>query len=224
MTVTPRQGEQGTWQLGLWLRDGVQGVGTVTFWDPVTGKYGALGHGVSLPECQGLLPLSEGQITDAEVVDVLPGQRGEPGELCGVPRQPVLGTVEENTPQGIFGRAGAAFNVREAVPVASDSEIHPGPAVILSTVDCDGPREFTVEIVRVDRSGNQARQIVLCVTDPALLDKTGGIVQGMSGSPILQDGKLVGAVTHVLVDNPTKGYGISMESMLGAGMTLRNAA
>ena len=224
LTVTPRRSQQGTWQLGMWLRDGVQGVGTVTFWDPATGEYGALGHGVSLPECQGLLPMTEGVITGAEVVDVLPGQKGEPGELCGVPKQEVLGSVEENTPQGIFGRTNATLSGRKAIPVASDSEIHPGPAVILSTVDASGPREFTVEIQRVDRSGAQTRQIVLCVTDPALLERTGGIVQGMSGSPILQDGKLVGAVTHVLVDNPARGYGISMENMLRAGSALKSAA
>lgn len=224
LTVKPQKSVQGTWQLGLWLRDGVQGVGTVTFWDPATKAYGALGHGVSLPECQSLLPLDKGQITAAEVVDVLPGRRGEPGELCGIPGASVLGSVEENTPQGIFGHAEQAICSRQAVPVAADSEIRPGPAVILATVDGAGPREFAVEVQRVDRSGGRTRQLVLCVTDPALLERTGGIVQGMSGSPILQDGKLIGAVTHVLVDNPARGYGISMESMLGAAKTVADAA
>lgn len=224
LTVTPCRSRQGDWQLGLWLRDGVQGVGTVTFYDPATGEYGALGHGVSLPENQSLLPLGHGRITSAEVVDVLPGKKGEPGELCGVPGQAELGSVEGNTPQGIFGIAGQSLCNGKPVPVAFDEEIHPGPAVILSTVDQGGPKEYNVELVRIDRSGTASRQLVLCVTDPALLERTGGIVQGMSGSPILQDGKLVGAVTHVLVDDPTRGYGITMEHMLSAVGGLENAA
>ena len=216
LSVTPRPGPQG-WQLGIWLRSGIQGIGTVTYYDPADGAFGALGHGVSLPEGQGLLPISGGEILSEQVSDVVPGRRGEPGELCGVPAGDApLGTVENNTRQGIFGTAQAPLGSRAAVPVASDGEIRPGKAVILSTIDSSGPREFAAEILRCDSIGADTRQLTLAVTDPALLSATGGIVQGMSGSPILQDGKLVGAITHVLVGDPSKGYGITMENMLRA--------
>ena len=156
---------------------------------------------------------------------MLPGRSGEPGELCGVPDgSRVLGAVEQNTAQGIFGTASAALADAAALPVADDSQIHVGPAAIIATVDEGGPRRFGVEIVRVDRSGGDTRQLTLEVPDPARLAVTGGIVQGMSGSPILQDGMLVGAVTHVLVSDPARGYGISMENMLKASREMGAAA
>ncbi|MBO6041114.1 MAG: SpoIVB peptidase [Oscillospiraceae bacterium] len=223
--VTPARSAQGTWQLGLWLRESVQGVGTVTFYDPATGAFGALGHGVSLPDGQGPAEISGGSITAAGVADVVPGRPGEPGELCGVPDgSRVLGAVEQNTPQGIFGTASAPLANAAALPVAADSQIHVGSAAIIATVDGRGPRQFEVEIVRVDRSGGETRQLTIEVTDPALLGATGGIVQGMSGSPIVQSGMLVGAVTHVLVSDPARGYGISMENMLKASRELAQAA
>ena len=199
LTVTPRQNRQGVWQLGLWLRDTIQGIGTMTFYDPATGGFGALGHGVSLPEGQGLAAAAGGSLLSAQVVDVQPGKKGEPGELCGrTDNVGALGRIEQNTPQGIFGECFKPMD-GPALPVAGDWEIHPGAAVILATVDASGPREFAAEIVRVDRSGAETRQLTIAVTDPALLALTGGIVQGMSGSPIVQNGKLVGAVTHVSV-------------------------
>ncbi len=217
--VTPRQNRDGVWQLGLWLRDSVQGIGTMTYYDPSTGAFGALGHGVSLPEGQGLVETAGGAIAAAEVTGVLPGRRGEPGELCGrADEAGELGRIESNTPSGIFGECFKPFD-GAALPVADDSEIHPGAAMILATVDADGPREYAAEIVRVDRSGAVTRQLTIAVTDPELLDVTGGIVQGMSGSPIVQNGKLVGAVTHVLVSDPARGYAISMENMLAAART-----
>ena len=225
LTVTPEKNAEGTWQLGLWLRDCIHGVGTVTYYDPLTGDFGALGHGVSLPEGERLMEISGGSIMDAEVVDVVAGQKGEPGELCGVADgERVLGSVESNTPRGIFGKAAGALCQREALPVAADSEIRPGKALIVSTVDGTGPREFEAEILRIDFSGADTRQLTIAVTDQALLASTGGIVQGMSGSPILQNGKLVGAVTHVLLNDPSKGYGISMENMLKAAPALAPAA
>ena len=224
VTVTPKKGERDVWQLGLWLRSGVHGIGTVTFWDPATGLFGALGHGVSLSQGEGLLAMSGGVITAATVEEAAPGHRGEPGALRGTAEpDTVLGTVEENTPQGIFGKAGTPLGDRAAVPVAEDRDIHLGRATILSTVGPEGPREYDAEITRIARDGSETRQLTLSVTDPELLSVTGGIVQGMSGSPILQDGKLVGAVTPVLVSAPSKGYGISMEKMLRAGPEARAA-
>ena len=223
-TIAPRQNRQGVWQLGLWLRDSVQGIGTVTFYDPATGAFGALGHGVSLPEGQGLVEAAGGAITAAEVMSVLPGRRGEPGELCGrADREEAIGRIEQNTACGIFGECFRPMT-GSPLPVAGDCEIHPGAAVILATVDSAGPREYAAEIVRVERSGGETRQLTIAVTDPALLRVTGGIVQGMSGSPILQNGKLIGAVTHVLVSDPARGYAISMENMLKASRTLEDAA
>jgi len=217
LTVTPVRNDQGLWQLGLWLRDAIHGVGTVTFYDPASGTYGALGHGVGAPESRELLPIAGGSISPTTVADVVPGKAGEPGELCGMPGEGgALGTVESNTPQGIFGKWTAPVSGLGTLPVAADEEIRPGPATILSTVDEAGPRAFDAEILRIDRSGGETRQLTISVTDPELLAVTGGIVQGMSGSPIVQDGKLVGAVTHVLVSDPSKGYGISMENMLKA--------
>ena len=144
---------------------------------------------------------------------------------CVIPEpDEVLGAVEENSPRGIFGQADAALGPREALPVAEDRDIRLGPVTILSTVGPEGPREYAAEITRIARDGSDTRQLTLTVTDPALLEITGGIVQGMSGSPILQNGKLVGAVTHVLVSDPSKGYGISMENMLRAGSAPAKAA
>ena len=217
VTVTPVKNQEGNYQLGLWLRDSVHGIGTVTFYDPATGVYGALGHGVSLHAGGELLDIAGGCITAAGVEDVGPGRRGEPGELLGASdADRVLGTVEANTPQGIFGLAREPMSRRAALPVAEDREIRPGKASIVTTVDAEGPREFDAEILRVDLSAADARQLTIAVTDPELLSATGGIVPGMSGSPVVQDGKLVGAVTHVLLNDPSKGYAVSMGNMLRA--------
>ena len=181
-------------------------------------------HYVTAPESRELLPLTEGNISAAAVEDVVPGRAGEPGELCGVPGERQLGTVERNLPQGIFGRWEAPVPAAAAVIAAADEEIRLGPAELLSTVDGAGPRRFAAEIIRLDRTGGRVRQMTVAVTDPELLRRTGGIVQGMSGSPILQNGKLIGAVTHVLVSDPSKGYGISAENMLAAAAALSPAA
>ncbi len=215
-TVTPVRNREGDWVLGLWLREGVSGVGTVTFQDPESGLYGALGHGVALSENGGATPINGGSIASATVADVIAGSRGTPGELMGVPDESgLLGSVEENTEAGVFGHA-VALSPAAAVPAAATEEIALGAATILSTVDESGPREFQVEITRILCSGDDLRQLSLNVTDPALLDITGGIVQGMSGSPILQNGKLIGAVTHVLVEDPRRGYGVTIQDMLSA--------
>ena len=217
VVVTPARGQDGELYLGLWLRESISGIGTVTFHDPASGLYGALGHGVCAGENGGsLLPVKSGAIGPASVAEVVRGQKGVPGELVGVPESGgSLGSVESNTDAGIFGRA-SALQGYQTMPVAAAEEVRPGEALILSTVAGATPQTYRVEITRVDRSGEDLRQICLQVTDPHLLALTGGIVQGMSGSPIIQNGKLVGAVTHVLVEEPSRGYGILMESMLAA--------
>lgn len=195
VTVQPALSAEQQWMLGMWLRDGVTGIGTITFCDPVTGAFGALGHSVSDEEGGRTLPMRGGQITEAEIVNVVPGAAGSPGELSGctdVGR--VLGEVEKNTEHGIYGHLNAPLLGR----IVQTGELEPGPATILSTVSGHEAREYQAVVSRLYRDG-KGHHAVITVTDAGLCARTGGIVQGMSGSPILQNGKLVGAVTHVSV-------------------------
>ena len=209
MMVQPALSTEGQWMLGLWLRDGLSGVGTLTFCDPDSGVYGALGHAVNDEESGARLTISGGRITDMQITGVVPGLPGTPGELSGcADAGRVLGSVEKNTDKGIFGHAAAPEG-----RAVETGEIRTGDATILATVEGREVREYSVRIDRV-YSENGARRVLLTVTDPALKARTGGIVQGMSGSPILQDGKLVGAVTHVFLSDPKRGYGISIQDML----------
>lgn len=214
--VAPAKSAEGRWQLGLWLRDSVSGIGTVTYYDPETGSFGALGHGINDMESGKLLPIEGGSITGADVIDVVKGAPGAPGELCGKPDpDQVLGDLRRNTGCGVFGTA--RFDSAGApMPVASEQEVRLGPATILATVSGGQVEEYRVEVSRIYRQPQDHRFLMLTVTDPRLLEQTGGIVQGMSGSPILQDGKLIGAVTHVLLSDATRGYGISIREMLDA--------
>ena len=213
LTLTPAQDTGGVWRLGLWLRGSVSGIGTVTYYDPSTGEYGALGHSITDADTGVLLPISEGSICDATVSDVLRGERGKAGELHGsYDAGSSIGTVDANTNHGIFGSANEAFD-GDALPVADPDEITDGDATILANVSGKDVQEYSVKISRADSGGER---LLVTVTDPDLLEATGGIVQGMSGSPIMQNGKLVGAVTHVLVSDPTRGYGVTISAMLDA--------
>ena len=210
LSVQPVQDTSGEWRLGLWLRGGVSGIGTVTYFDPETGEYGALGHSITDAETGVLLPISGGSICDASVSGVQRGERGKAGELHGsYDATKAIGTVRENTERGIFGEAQGFEG--SAIPVAEPEELENGAATILANVSGDEVREYDVEISRQDGS---RERLLVTVTDPELLEATGGIVQGMSGSPIIQNGKLVGAVTHVLVSDPTRGYGVTIGAML----------
>lgn len=203
-------------KLGVYLRQGTTGLGTVTYYDPGTKQLAALGHGVV---CQSgeLLPMNTGSVYDAQIFSIKKGVPGTPGQLLGsLTDTAPLGALEKNTEQGVFGKADSAI-CGDALPVAGSEQVRTGSAVIRSTVDGKNLREYSVEILKIyPNSGNRTRNMLLKVTDPALLAATGGIVQGMSGSPIIQDGKLVGAVTHVLVNDPTTGYGIFIQNMLDA--------
>lgn len=205
------------YKLGVWIRDSIQGIGTVTFYDPSDGSFGALGHGVYDVDTGGLMVIREGSLTDVTLSDVVKGQKGEPGELTGsVEMDRKLGKIRKNTEVGIYGSAGSGVFGGQALPIATADEIERGEAVILSDLEGSGVQEYSIEITGVDRSGDwKHRDMTLRVTDPRLLEKTGGIVQGMSGSPIVQNGRLVGAVTHVFSKDPTKGYGIFIENMMG---------
>lgn len=208
----------GSYKLGAWIRDSMAGIGTMTFYDPEAGVFGALGHGINDVDTALLMPLSSGSIMYAEVSDVKKGTCGAPGELHGtfqVSRD--MGDLYANTKSGIFGQLTDESLAAGAKPVevAQRSDVKTGKATILSNIAGDKVEEYEVEITRVyPQNDNDTRNLMLKVTDSRLLDATGGIVQGMSGSPILQDGKLVGAVTHVLVNDPTSGYGILAENML----------
>lgn len=213
--ITPEQTADGP-RLGVYLRQGIAGIGTVTFYDPETGIFGTLGHGVSDPKGT-LLQMTQGNAYEARILSVKKGKSGEPGQLKGsADAANAFGTLLRNTPQGVFGTTKQGWQ-GEPIPVASYEEIHTGSAAIRSTVSGDTVQDYSVEILKIypkDRA--DGRNFLIKVVDPALLSATGGIVQGMSGSPIIQDGRLIGAVTHVLVNDPTAGYGIFIENMLDA--------
>ena len=222
-TVQPKQSD-GSWRLGLCVRDRIAGLGTVTFYDPETGLFGALGHGVNGSEgCP--MEIRGGQACETAVTEVRRGEAGTPGSLFGrAAGGTPVGRVEQNTERGLFGHGTEAALGGEPVPLAEQAEVRPGPAEILCSVEGQTAERYRVEIEAVRRDPAQCRDLRLVVTDPRLLAKTGGIVQGMSGSPILQSGKLVGAVTHVLVRDPTRGYGILIDHMLEAISTEAEAA
>ena len=204
----------GKYKTGMWVRDNATGIGTVSFINPETGEFGALGHGVCDGETGTLLPLGKGIVTDAVVTDVVSGSKGKPGEVKGYLKMGKTGVLLENTECGVFG-VFASCPKEEAIPIATASKVKTGKAILRTMLDCDAPIDYEIEIIEVHgKSPNKS--FTVRVTDPRLLEKTGGIVQGMSGSPIIQDGKLVGAVTHVLINDPTTGYGIFIENMLNA--------
>lgn len=203
-------------RMGVYLRQGIAGIGTITFYDPDTGRFGTLGHGVS--DASGsLLRLTEGSAYNATVVSVNKGKSGEPGQLRGnADASKAVGTLLKNTPQGVFGITKTGW-LGEPLPIAAFEDVHTGRATIRSTIAGSTVQEYSVEILKIyPKDRTDCRNFLLKVTDPDLLSATGGIVQGMSGSPIVQDGKLVGAVTHVLVNDPTTGYGIFIGNMLDA--------
>ena len=203
-------------KLGVYLRQGVTGIGTVTWYDAETGNFGTLGHGVN--DSKGkLLKMTEGKAYAARILAVRKGRSGEPGQLMGaVERLEPIGELKKNTLQGVFGNSAEGWE-GEGYPIAEVSQIRTGEATIFSTISGTQPREYSVEILKIyPKSRQTGRNMLIRVKDPLLLETTGGIVQGMSGSPIIQDGKLIGAVTHVLVNDPTTGYGIFIENMLDA--------
>ncbi len=215
LTLTPKITADGP-RLGVYLRQGITGIGTVTWYDPDTGHFGTLGHGVN--DANGkLVEMTSGSVYDADVLAVKRGQSGEPGQLRGGVKERIpLGTLEKNTQQGVFGTVENGWD-GNTLPVASRDQVHTGKATIRSTINGHRVQEYCVEILKIYPGHRpEGRNMLIKITDPDLLNNTGGIVQGMSGSPILQDGKLIGAVTHVLVNDPTSGYGIFIENMLEA--------
>ena len=211
LTLSPTATSEGPC-LGIYLKEGVTGIGTVTYYDPQAGTYGALGHGVSHKDGTPVA-MEKGKAYKAAILSVQKGTVGKPGQLAGtLAEESPIGTVDTAAPQGIFGKLPCPSE--QTLPTANAKT---GTATIRSTVDANGIQEYSVEILKIyPHSAKNGRNMLIKITDDKLLHTTGGIVQGMSGSPIIQDGKLVGAVTHVLVNDPTMGYGIFIENMLDA--------
>lgn len=216
--VTPVKDKEGVYKIGIWIRDSMAGIGTITFYDPKHRVFGALGHGICDTETNVLIPFGSGSVMESSIADVKKGTAGSPGELIGnYNLEKDFGILNGNTESGIFGQVldDSDFKNLKLIPVAKREEVKEGPAVILSNVEGNKVSEYQIEIIKIyPDDASETKNMMIKVTDPKLIEKTGGIVQGMSGSPILQNGKLVGAVTHVLVNDPQKGYGILIEKMI----------
>lgn len=208
-----------TYQAGMWVRDSTAGIGTITFYEPSTGLFGGLGHPICDTDTGEIIPLSKGEIVDVQINNIKKGFEGLPGELQGsFITSKASGVVNDNNKYGIYGTMNEPISDTGAIPLAMKQEIQEGEATILTTVDGTEPREYTISIEKIDyKSVDTAKNMVIRVTDEELIKQTGGIVQGMSGSPIIQNGKLVGAVTHVFVNDPTKGYAVFAENMYQLG-------
>ena len=219
LSVTPVKDKDGEYKLGIWVRDDTQGIGTLTFVDE-NGRYGALGHGISDVDTGELLSIADGKLYNARILGVRKGEKGNPGEISGLIRydsENILGNISENSKNGIFGTFRAdqleAMNL-EKISIGYKQDLKTGPASILCSTDGE-VKEYAAEITRIDMNHEDTnKSFVIQVTDKELLEKTGGIVQGMSGSPVIQNGKLFGAVTHVFVQDATGGYGIFIENMM----------
>lgn len=218
-TMTPvRDRDSGAWRAGVWVRDSSAGIGTLTFVDTERGTFAGLGHAVSDSDTGADFPLLSGEIVPVNIIGVQKGAAGAPGELKGeFSGAEALGIVSANDSTGVYGtlQKGTSAVSGQVMPVASIQQVSPGKAQILTTIDGSAPQWYEVTIERVNMTaGDPNRNLLIRVTDERLLSTTGGIVQGMSGSPVVQNGCLVGAVTHVLVNDPTRGYGIFAATML----------
>ena len=217
--MNPIEAEDGTYKLGVWVRDDTQGIGTMTYVD-MNGQFGALGHGISDSDTGEVVQITDGSLYETAILGIEKGTFGKPGVMSGIiyygPGS-TLGTITANTEEGIFGKVNDRFKqsiTQDAIPIGYRQDVKKGTAYIRS--DVSGKlQDYEIEIQRVVYSTtHKSKGMVIKVTDPDLLALTGGIVQGMSGSPIIQDGKLIGAVTHVFIQDPTRGYGIFIENML----------
>lgn len=204
----------GCYRAGLWVRDSAAGVGTLTYYDPNNGFFAGLGHGITDPDTKEIMPFGCGDIVPVTISGIQKGIYGNPGELQGYFSSDIpIGTLYSNCGQGVFGKMNHP-PAGKAIPVCPADEVKVGPVQIICTINGKGPQKYDAEIELLNTKAAQTKNMVVHVTDENLIRQTGGIVQGMSGSPILQNGKLVGAVTHVFVNDPTRGYGIFVEHMM----------
>lgn len=219
-SILPVKQENNEYKLGLWVRDSAAGVGTVTFYDPETKTFGALGHGISDIDTGELIDIASGEFVTTRILNIEKGENGTPGKIQGsIEKQENIGTINKNTRFGIYGTVNNLNSLNldnsKEVEVATRDEIKKGKATILCSLDNNKPKEYEIEIEEIYKDNNyDNKSMEIKVTDKELLEKTGGIIQGMSGSPIIQNGKLIGAVTHVLVNNPEEGYGVFADIMI----------
>lgn len=212
--------EDNEYKIGLWVRDSTAGIGTLTFYDKDSKTFGALGHPITDGDTNVSFNIKSGTLLRSSILSIKKGERGNPGEIKGlfINENESIGTIEKNTSSGIYGDGLTELinpNFNKAMTVAYRDEIKEGHAQIITTVEDDGAKAYDIEILKLlpqDEPGSKS--MIIKIVDPVLLQKTGGIVQGMSGSPIIQNGKIIGAVTHVLINKPDVGYGIYIEWML----------
>ncbi|HZX21134.1 MAG TPA: SpoIVB peptidase [Clostridia bacterium] len=221
INVNPIKSEQdGEYRLGLWVRDKTAGVGTLSFVHPDSRKFGALGHAITDVDTGVLLSVRDGEIVKSKVISIEQGKRGTPGEIKGVfyETNNPIGKIEKNTQLGIYGELFSnvdGIDKQKSMPIAYQHEIREGAAFILTTLDNNTIEKFDIEIVKINlQTKPEPKSMIIRITDKKLLERAGGIIQGMSGSPIIQNDKMVGVITHVLVNNPTKGYGVFIEWMV----------
>ena len=219
-TISPAKTSSNEYKLGLWVRDAAAGVGTISFYEPSTKNFAALGHGIIDIDTGELVTIANGDITTADILSIVKGQKGNPGEIRGsLLSQPTIGSVYKNTKFGIYGKLSnsAKLNMSKEneMEVATREQIKIGKAKIMCSLENNKTEEYEIEIEKIFINNNSDnKSMVIKITDERLLKKTGGIIQGMSGSPIIQDGKFIGAVTHVLVNNPSMGYGVFADIMI----------
>lgn len=219
-SITPVKTADDEYKIGLWVRDSAAGVGTVTFYEPSTKTFGALGHGIIDIDTNELINISSGEFITTRILNIEKGERGNPGKIQGtIENQKGIGVIGKNTKFGIYGKvdniSGLNLDASKEMEVALRDEIKTGKATILCSLDNDRPQEYEIEIEKIFKENNyDNKSMQIKVTDNRLIEKTGGIIQGMSGSPIIQNGKFVGAVTHVLVNNPQEGYGVFADIMI----------
>lgn len=218
--ITPIQTKDLQYKLGLWVRDSAAGIGTMTFYNPSTNCFAALGHGITDIDTGDLLNISNGEFITTKILSIIKGKKGAPGKIQGsIEDETKIGTIIKNTNLGIYGIIENPtinnINLNNEMEVASKNEICLGDAKILCSLDNDSPKEYTIKIEKIYLNNDyDNKSMLLEITDNELLEKTGGIIQGMSGCPIIQNGKFIGAITNVLVNDPTKGYAIFGDLMI----------
>lgn len=219
-SITPVKTNENEYKIGLWVRDSAAGVGTVTFYEPTTKNFGALGHGIADIDTGELLNIASGEFVTTRVLNITKGEKGNPGKIQGtIEEQQTIGKISKNTAFGIYGKVdnitSLEIDTSKEMEVALRDEIKLGKAKILCSLDNKNVQEYEIEIKKIYRENNyNNKSMEIEITDERLINKTGGIIQGMSGSPIIQNGKFVGAVTHVLVNNPKEGYAVFGDLML----------
>lgn len=213
----------GQYKAGLWIRDSSAGIGTVTFYTE-DGEFASLGHAVCDVDTGEILPIQSGETTDAQITGYYKGKVGTAGELCGLLETKETGKIMVNESYGIYGVFDNVDTTRTLYPLANKNEIKSGAAQIVTTIDNNKQEVFNIQIERIDYASNDNKNLVIKVVDENLISKTGGIVQGMSGSPIIQEGKIIGAITHVFLNDPTGGYGIFADTMLDVADGLSDGA